>query len=285
MVAGGLIVAGLALAGTTCAPGDSENQRVIARVGGAVLRASDVRAAFPDNPRLGVSEAQVRSYVQRWINLELLAQEAKRRGLEREPKVRRQLEDLRREVLATALEDQLAGDTTAVTAEELRAYYEKNLDAFRRTEEEYLLQEILVPTWQEANQLRTRILNGQSFESVASESSQAPSASEGGATGYLTRAQMPPEVAQQVPRAPVGRVLSPIKAEAGYYLIKVVDVKPAGSVREFAEVKDVLRERVLLERMREQRRELLDRLRARQTVFVDYTALSQVLSDSATVRP
>ncbi len=284
-VFGALIVIGLTSAWSGCGPGGSGDQQVVARVGSAVLRLADVKAAFPDNPSLGVSEAQVRSYVQRWINMELLAQEAKRRGLHRDKKVRRQLEDLRREVLATAMEDLLAADTLTVTPEELRAHYERNQEAFRRTEEEYLLQEIMVPSWQEAIQLRTRILNGESFERLAAQSSQAPSARDSGATGYLRRAQVLPELAQQVPRAPLGKVLSPIKTETGYYLVKVVDVKPAGSVRDLAEVEGLLRERVVLEKMRERRRQLLDRLRGRQTVYVDYGALRQVLADSTTASP
>jgi parvulin-like peptidyl-prolyl isomerase len=246
-----------------------------------VLRIADVQAAFPDNPRLGISEAQVRSYVQRWINTELLAQEAKRRGLDRRPKVRRQLADLRREVLATALVESETAEGVTPTSEELRARYEKDAEAFRRSEDEYLLQEILVPSWQQATELRTRILNGESFEALAEQNSQASSARAGGSTGYLRRAQMAPEIAQQVPRAPLGKVLSPLKTEAGYYLVKVVDVKPAGSLREFAEVEGLLRERVLVEKMRERQRELVKRLRARQTVYVDFATLAQVLADSS----
>ncbi|MGQ9853688.1 MAG: foldase protein PrsA [Candidatus Oleimicrobiaceae bacterium] len=284
-VFGALIVIGLTIAWSGCGTGRSGDQQVVARVGSAVLRLADIKAAFPENPSLSVSEAQVRSYVQRWINMELLAQEAKRRGLHRDKKVRHQLESLRREALATAMEDQLAGDTVTVSSEELRAHYERNQEAFRRTEDEYLLQEILVSSWQEANQLRTRILNGESFARLAAQCSQASSARDSGTTGYLRRAQMLPELAQQVPRAPVGKVLSPIKTEAGYYLVKVVEVKPAGSIRELAEVEALLHERVLLEKLRERRRQLLDRVRGRQTVYVDYGALRQALPDSTTAAP
>ncbi len=276
-----LVAAGVSVVGQGCRRADSGDQRVVARVGSSVLRVADLRAAFPENPRLGLSEAQVRSYVQRWINTELLAQEAQRRGLAQAPKVRRQLLELRREVLATALLDQESADSVALAEEELRAYFDKNREAFSRTEEEYLLQEILVPTWEEATQLRARLLNGESFELLARERSQAASAPFGGTTGYLRRMQMPPEVAQQVPRAPVGRVLSPIKTEAGYYLIKVVDSKPAGSVREYAEVRDLLRERVMVEKLRDLQRQLLNRLRTRQAVYVDYQVLAEVLPDSA----
>lgn len=279
-VAASALVVCLILAWIGCGPGPSNDQRVVARVGNAVLRIADVQAAFPDNPRLGISEAQVRSYVQRWINTELLAQEAKRRGLDRSPKVRRQLADLRQEVLATAVVESETVEGLTLTNEELRARYEKDAEAFRRPEDEYLLQEILVPTWQQATELRTRILNGESFEALAEQNSQASSARSGGSTGYLRRAQMAPEVAQQVPRAPLGRVLSPVKTEAGYYLVKVVDVKPAGSLREFAEVEDLLRERVLVEKMRERQRELVERLRARQSVYVDFGALAEVLAHS-----
>lgn len=280
-----LAAVALALLGHGCGARDHGDQRVVARVGGSVLRMEDLRAAFPDNPRLGLSEAQVRSYVQRWINTELLAQEAQRRGLAQNPKVKRQLADLRREVLATAALEQESADSLVVTEEELRAYFEKHREAFSRAEDEYLLQEILVRTWGEATQLRTRLLSGENFDSLARESSLAPSAVQGGFTGYLRRIQMPVEVAQQVTHAPLERVLAPIKTEAGYYLIKVVDSKPAGSIRDFSEVRDLVRERVVIEKSKNLQRELLNRLRARRSVYVDYAALAEVLPDTTRTTP
>ncbi|MDZ7377731.1 MAG: peptidyl-prolyl cis-trans isomerase [candidate division KSB1 bacterium] len=282
LLVGALVLIGAVLGFISlgCGGGEPGDQRVVARVGGSVLRLADLKAAFPDNPRLGISEAQVRSYVQRWINTELLAQEAQRRGLAHDPKVRRQLANSRREVLAAAILEQEAMDSVSIAEEELQAYFEKNRDAFCRTEEEYLLQEILVPTWQEATELRMRILNGESFERLAQERSQAATAVQGGSTGYVRRTQMPPEVAQQLPRAPLGRVLSPIKTEAGYYVLKVVDTKPAGSARDFADVRDLVRERVAVEKTRGMQRQLLSRLRARQPVYVDYDLLAQLVPDS-----
>lgn len=84
---------------------------------------------------------------------------------------------------------------------------------------------ILVNTKAEADSLKTRIDNGESFETLAKKYSKCPSGSEGGDLGYFERGQMVKEFENAAFSLPVGKVSDPIRTQFGWHIIKVYDKK------------------------------------------------------------
>jgi len=70
-----------------------------------------------------------------------------------------------------------------------------------------------------AQALKRQIEQGAPFDMVAQQFSAAPSASAGGDLGWLTSADMRPEIQAAVEAAPGPSVLDPIQTEGGVYLI------------------------------------------------------------------
>lgn len=84
---------------------------------------------------------------------------------------------------------------------------------------------ILVDTKAEANLIKSKIDNGESFEALAKKYSKCPSGQEGGNLGYFERGQMVPEFEDAAFDLPVGKVSEPVHTQFGWHLIKVYDKK------------------------------------------------------------
>ena len=78
------------------------------------------------------------------------------------------------------------------------------------------------------NALADRIIKGESFEAVARDASDDPSAkTTGGDLNYFSRDKIMPEFADAAFKLKVGEVSAPVRTQFGYHLIKVTDHKPA----------------------------------------------------------
>lgn len=72
---------------------------------------------------------------------------------------------------------------------------------------------------------------GAPFPAVAQQMSDAPSAAAGGDSGWLSAAQLRPQVAQVIQQMPVGSISNPIRVPGGYMIVALAD-KRDGQVTE-----------------------------------------------------
>ena len=91
---------------------------------------------------------------------------------------------------------------------------------------------ILVPTEQEAIQIRKEIMQGQSqqeifnnFMNAAKKYSKCPSGSSGGILGWFGRGDMVPEFEKAAFELPAGEVSQPVKTAYGWHLIYIISKK------------------------------------------------------------
>lgn len=84
---------------------------------------------------------------------------------------------------------------------------------------------ILVDSKQEADSIKLKLNNGESFEALAKKYSKCPSGQNGGDLGYFERGQMVKEFEDAAFALPVGKVSNPVKTQFGWHLIKVYDKK------------------------------------------------------------
>lgn len=126
-----------------------------------------------------------------------------------------------------------------VTDEEIGEYYNKHRQDYEGKEAAHIHQ-ILLPaskgagilirqnTKEQAQKLRERILQGESFEELAAQYSKDPSAASGGDIGFVEKGVILPQVDQAAFSLPVGEVSEIIETDLGYHLIIVVDRRGAG---------------------------------------------------------
>lgn len=121
--------------------------QVAARVNKDEITIHQVELLLQRQPRLAASfpEHAARNVLDSLIEQELAAQAARAQGLDQDPGVVQAMQAARREVLARAFQDRLAGKATGPSSDEVDRYYEAHpaLFAQRRI---YTLQEFLVET-------------------------------------------------------------------------------------------------------------------------------------------
>ena len=82
---------------------------------------------------------------------------------------------------------------------------------------------ILVPTEEQANDLKQQIAEGADFADVARANSTCPSGRDGGELGTFSPGQMVKEFNDVCFNDEVGVVHGPVKTQFGYHLIEVTD--------------------------------------------------------------
>ncbi len=81
---------------------------------------------------------------------------------------------------------------------------------------------ILVSTEDQANDLKTQIIDGADFGDMAKQHSSCPSSAKGGDLGQFGPGQMVPEFDTVIWREAIGEVHGPVQTSFGYHLIEIV---------------------------------------------------------------
>lgn len=265
----GLVVACALL----CRCGGRE-ETVIATVNGAELTLEDLYAEIPRDYLNSVTQEQKLEFVERWINGEVLYQEALRRGLQREAQIREKIRAVEKNILIAELVQRELQNRVQVAEEDAREYYEAHADDYTREADEVRTAQILVPTLEEARKIRKEIEAGGDFSRLAREHSVDPTAELGGDLGYYAREDLLSEVAKAAFSLSPGVLSQPVKTEFGYHLITVIDKKKKGSVRAFDLVKEEIIAQFSAKREIEQLELFLEELKENSSIKQNLELLS-----------
>jgi len=273
-----LVAASIVLFG--CGDGKQESP-AIATVGKDKLTADELIAEIPQEMKGLIGKEQIQEYVQRWINSELLLQEARRRGLDRKVELQWALRKMERELLVSKLLEQELDKRRLVTEEDIRTYYEQNQSDFTRESAEVRLYHILTPTLEQAKEIMRRLRGGEKFEAIAEEETAADSGNRPWDLGYVSPDELISQASKKVFRARKGAVIPPIHSEFGYHIFKVVDKQPKGSVKTLDEVREEITIKLTAQKRQQRFHQLLARLRNQTEITTDYQVLDQVLQAAA----
>jgi peptidyl-prolyl cis-trans isomerase C len=157
------------------------------------------------------------------IRLRLVAAQAEKDGLDKEPQTATNLELARMDLLQRALAEKYLKDKTP-TDQELRAEYETQIA--RQSRSEYRARHILVQTEEFANQLLARIKKGEKFERVASAESLDSSKQQGGDLGWFSPQTMVKPFADAVMGLQKGQMTDkPVQTQYGWHIIRLEDTR------------------------------------------------------------
>lgn len=208
-----------------------------------------------------------KKFLDELITREILLQEAKKRGIDRERALLERVERFKERTLLDSLMREEVDARVTVTQEEIKAYYDANQGNFTATDE-LRASHILVKTEAEATDLKKRLDRGDDLSSLARKVSlDAATKSKGGDLGVVKRGQTVPAFEKALLSLKVGEISNPVPTQFGYHLIKLVDRTP-GLPLSFEEAKEQVREQVLIEKKRKRFDELVASLRAKAKLRV-----------------
>ena len=179
--------------------------------------------------------------------------------------------DLVQVFLTTQIEPQIV-----VTAEEVAAYYDANLEEFDRPEM-VRARHILIrlkpnPTAADTKEARARataarqrVVAGEDFAVVAAEVSEGREASNGGDMGFFARDSMMPALTDVAFALEIGQISNIIETQFGFHILKVEE-KRAASRMTFEEAKEPVRQFLIENQSREKLTAVLAELSETATI-------------------
>jgi parvulin-like peptidyl-prolyl isomerase len=209
--------------GLACGRSPPADPVILELSGQAVHRSDFDRHVQALEARGGSVEPKVRAaLIDPFLEEQVLVLEARSRGLlkpgdsaeDQEAAVRKLLSD---EVLSRV----------QVSDEEVAAYYAAHAGDFT-VPETVVLRQILVPTENEARDVRRRLSKvPRSFEGLAQSRSRAPEASKGGLMGAFSRGELPPELEVAAFALSPGGTSEVLSTPLGYHVLHVDAREPS----------------------------------------------------------
>ncbi len=232
---------------------DASADPVIMTAGELSIRQSEFEAAMRSLPpqyqeyALGPGKRQ---FAQDYLSMRLLAHNAKKDGLDRDPQIVAQLEMMLNNLLASTMLQRLE-DAVQLGDDEIRAIYDEQKASFETAQARHILvafagspaaqpgkPELTEEQAKEkAEALRARLVAGESFEEIAkAESDDTGSGARGGDLGEFGRGQMVGEFEQAAFTTEVGQLSAVFRTQFGYHIVRV----DARGAQPFEQVKDQL---------------------------------------------
>ncbi len=203
------------------------DQTVAAYVNGEPVFDGDVELEAVASGRISAGEELSRDdeayrvVLDQLVDQKLMAQEAKRRDLDRDPAGQRRLEMARERILGNLLVEGVVA--TQVTEEAIDKMYGEQV-RLQQANDQVSVAHILVDTKDEADELFGRIEQGETFESlVFNHSKDTRTRMENGDLGFVAPNALPEPFPIVIANTPVDEVSPPFQTEAGWHLLKVKD--------------------------------------------------------------
>jgi len=185
-----------------------------------LLMAQQTSRGAPDTEQL---RGMVREEL---VNRELLAQEAQRSGLTRNPEVQAQLDMARQEIIVSAFLRDFARKSP-ITDADIQKEYERA--KAQHGDKEYRTRHILVETEDQAKALIADLKKGAKFDDLAAKNSKdSGSAQRGGDLDWNVPGTYDKQFSDALVKLEKGKYTeAPVKTRFGFHIIQLDDVRPA----------------------------------------------------------
>ena len=268
-LAAALAAAGLILAACGDRGGDEKppqpGDAAVATVNGRTVWASDVKreavaqGLIGEGEPLDASSELFRQVLDEVVDQKLLAAEALKRKLDKDPIAQRRLAAARERILGDMLVESVVAD--AVNDNAIKGLYQEQLKLAKQSEE-IRARQIVLASEAEAEAVKKLLATGASFEALAMErSTDAATRFNGGDLGYFTSDVMPEAYEAALKTAKTGEIVGPFQVDEGWALVKVEDRRSEQPI-----TLEAARPQIVRFLTYDQIRDLLEKLRARAKI-------------------
>jgi peptidyl-prolyl cis-trans isomerase C len=242
-------------------PGDV----AVARVEGRTVWASDVKREAAAQGLIGEGEPLdqqsdlFRRVLDEVVDQKLLAAEAVKRKLDKDPVALRRLAAARERVLGDMLVESVV--EKGVNDNAIRGLYQEQLKLSKQSEE-IRARQIMVQSQTDGEAIKKLLTSGASFDALAMErSSDAATRFNGGDLGYFTLDVMPDAYGAALKDAKAGDIVGPFQSEGGWVVLRVEDKRLEEPI-----TLEAARPQIVRFLTYDQVRDLLERLRSAASI-------------------
>ncbi len=240
--------------------------KVLAVVNNEVLTKEELDELVPEG--FAIDEQNLPGILDKWVSNALLYQEALRRGLDKDPEIKKALERLKRDYLVNEVLQKLVAAST-VSQAEMMQYYNAHKDEFCY---EVKMMRIVLSDSLQAEKTLAEIRAGADFKKLAEERSQDILLEGGQESKYFSRGVGDPRMGgdptleEAIFALEPGQVSDVIPTQEGYQIVKLVDKKKVKENVSFAEVKDYIQAVLTYRKNQQSVNRLLTSLREKSKV-------------------
>lgn len=205
----------------------AQAQKPLAKVNGVAISASlaelmvaeQVAQGAPNNDELR------RAVKEELVRRELLAQEAKKKGLDKKPEMIARMDVARQGILIGGYISEWSR-ANPVSEASVRAEYDRRVKDMSGTE--YKVRHIQVEKEADAKALITKLQSGARFEDLSKESLDAGSRENGGDIGWVSPQGVPPAMSEILTKLEKGKFHGmPVQTSYGFHVLKLEDTRQA----------------------------------------------------------
>jgi parvulin-like peptidyl-prolyl isomerase len=215
----------------------SRHSPIIARVGTTKLTKAELLAQLPEE--LNVTPENLPFILDKWINSELLYQEAERLGLTKDEKLKVQAKQLAKEFFVNALLKKEAAKIKVPTSE-LLAYFNQHKEDFLS---EVKIRRIVLNSEELAERTLAELKSGADFVKLAKERSIEPTSERGEVSRFFARGitgVTDPSLEEAIFALKPGQFTDVLETSEGYQIIQLVEKRKVKKDISFSEVADYI---------------------------------------------
>ncbi len=274
------IVAISFLIGCSSTHKQNKNDAVVARVGKSVLLASEINLEVPGSLSKSIRLDEKKNYVRRWINTEVLYQEAQKRGYGHLPEIKRELQSVKKSLLANKLLQKEFPQKPEIPDSTIKKYYLKNKDSFIRNKNEVRFGLVLFQQKKNADAFARHLKKGTPFTEALKVAFPKTHQSQEWDSGYISESEVPAFLSGIVKRTKIKGIVGPRKTEGGFYVLQVFDRQKAGSFRKLKEVRPKILAMLQEEKIREIYHQYINSLKNQRNIAMNLDVLEKSSNDS-----
>lgn len=245
---------------------------IVADVNGEIITLNKFNSLLEVYRKDKLSPEHKKKFLEKVIDDELLAQEAKKQGLFDDLKIRAQVENYQRQLLARELKNRIFQEK--MTEDRLREYYNKNKD--RYTKEKVEVSHIFIKILnkrdkdqvsraeEKAKIVYERALLGEDFSQLAREfSDDLTTKDRGGHLGWIEKGKFSREFFNKALSMKKDEISEPVHSRLGFHIVKVIE-----EAKKFTQDFDEVKSSIKYNLRKELQEELLSDLRQKSMVII-----------------
>jgi len=197
---------------------------VVAMVGDEAITEADLEAVQLENVPPHRRESLRMKTIYYLVDTHIYAGEAKKMGFDQDPELEKEMEKIRREILARDYVAMHIEPNIEPTPEEIRAYYDENKDSQFVVPEGVVVQQIRTVQREDAEAAMKALERGDPFEKVAEEWSKLVRKRDRKASERLYRKRIDPALEEAVFALEPGQISAviPLESENEFRVVKVL---------------------------------------------------------------
>jgi peptidyl-prolyl cis-trans isomerase C len=235
------ITAAIAISGGSVFAKEESGKKILAEVGKIKITEADLNARLnllpPEYQKRFKDKAQKKAFLERLVQVYLLAMEARAEKIDKEKSFKAKTEDAINSILAQEYMKRKFASSTTISEKEIKEYFDKHKAEFAQpamVKARHILIKVdpkakpqeISAAMTKAGNIKKEIDKGADFAGLAAQYSDDPGTkNKGGDLGFFPKQRMIPPFANAAFALKKGEISNPVRTPFGFHIIKVEDKK------------------------------------------------------------